>query len=280
MAPKRNQSTEINMTVVQRGRFEACVLGTTPIIPRRMSQKAMQELLLPHGRKSAAEKAASLKHDPLEEYRASAHIDKEDGPTAVQINAATFKMAMASIPLDVGDTGTSKAQLERLLYAEGDRIPVYGIPQLMMSVVRNSDMNHTPDIRTRLVIPRWAARLTITYVAPVLRAPIVETLLATAGFMRGVGDWRPEKGSGTYGCFEVVTPDDPRFLAIIKNGGRAAQMAALETPDFYDDETTEMYQWFVGERERKGHDTEIDVKAKGSNGKSKRGKSALDEVTA
>lgn len=275
MAMKREQSKEVNLNLVERGTMEACLLGTTPIVLNRMSNKARQQLLLPSGRKTEAEKKSSLKHDPLQEYRASAYTDKSpDGPTVLQIIAAGVKLAMASIPLDLPDTGTSKAQLERLLFATEDRVPLYGVPRMLISVTRNSDMNHTPDIRTRAIVPRWAAKVAITYVKPVLRMDVVEKLLAAAGFMRGIGDWRPEKGSGNYGCFEIVQPDDPRFLFVIENGGRGAQVAALETPDFYDDETAEMFAWFLAEKDRKGFvKTDEATDEKGGNGKAKKGRS-------
>lgn len=272
----KKENKVVDLQVLERGSFEAYLLGITPIILNRMAMKAMQQILLPSGRKSEAEKKSSLKHEPLDEYRSSAYTDKsEDSLTVLQIVAASVKMAMASIPLDVPDTGTSKAQLERLLFAPQDRVPLYGVPQMLMSVTRNSDMNHTPDIRTRVIVPQWAAKVVITYVKPVLRQDVVMKLLATAGFMRGIGDWRPEKGSGNYGTFEVVEPNDPRFLDIIKCGGRQAQKAALETPEFYDDETRELYQWFCTEKNRRGFDES--GKRASDKGNGKRGKRGAEE---
>lgn len=279
MPPKKKEVKTVDLAVVERGQFEACLLGTTPIILNRMSRKARQQLLLPSGRKSEAEKKSQLKHDPLEEYRASAYTDKDpNGPTLLQIVAASVKLATASIPLDLPDTGTSKAQLERLLFAPEDRVALYGIPCLKMDVTRNSDMNHTPDIRTRACVRHWACKVILTYVKPVLKQAPVEKFLSAAGFMRGIGDWRPEKGSGNFGVFEVVSPDDPRFLEIIKHGGREAQIAAMQDPTFYDDETEEMFAWFCEERNRRGFD-ESGKKAEPSNGngKGKRRRVELEE---
>ena len=88
--------------------------------------------------------------------------------------------------------GARKAQIGRLVQVkEGtyrDLIPIYGEPQLLMSVTRSADMNRTPDIRSRCIIPNWAAQITISFVLPTLRETAVVNLLAAAGITAGVGD--------------------------------------------------------------------------------------------
>jgi hypothetical protein len=71
MATKKETSTEIFVTEQRRETLNFCIMGTTPLIHNRMSQKVLQTLLCPAPRKNAAEKAQSLKHNPLEEYRNS-----------------------------------------------------------------------------------------------------------------------------------------------------------------------------------------------------------------
>jgi len=251
---KKEKSTSVDVLQIERGAFSVCVLGTSGIITNRMSEKARRQLLLPPGRKSEAEKRSSLKHDPMAEFRSSPYVNRDDSsPTYIQALSVWFKKAMASVALDM--PGVTKTQMERLLWAEGERIPLYGVPQMLMSVVRSADMNKTPDIRSRAILPRWACKVTISYVSPILREQVVANLFAAAGFMRGVGDWRAEKGSAQYGCFEMVNEDDPRFLEIVKNGGRKAQLAAMQSPEYYDEETKELYEWFLTESSRKGFKT-------------------------
>jgi hypothetical protein len=120
-----------------------------------------------------------------------------------------------------------------------------------MSIVRSADMNKTPDVRTRAIVPVWACRLSVTFVQPLIRAQAVANLLAAAGITIGVGDWRPEKGAGSYGQFRIVDQDDAEFRAILKAGGRKAQEEALEHPVCYDDETTELLSWYEDERQRR-----------------------------
>ena len=243
---------EISVLEVSQGRVEFCVLGSTPLILNRMSEKAKRELLLPKGKKSAADKAASLKHNPMEEYRASANkAAGADAPTRLLIPSTAFKGAIRDVALDVPGEA-KKAQIGRLTYVPGDYVNVYGIPKLFMCIARMQDMARTPDVRTRAIVPEWACRLTVTYIRPILKEQSVANLLAAAGIMRGVGDWRPEKGKGDYGQFELVGKDDPRFLRIVKAGGRVQQDKALETPEPYDAETAELLTWFSEEAGRRG----------------------------
>lgn len=246
----RQNNQDVDILQVERGTLEVCVLGTSPIILNRMSEKAKRELLMPKGRKNAVEKATTLKHDPMQEFQASAYrLLNSDAPTFLAVLATSFKGAMASAALDL--PGAKKAQIGRLTYVNGDYVPLYGVPQLSMSIVRSADMNKTPDVRTRAIVPHWACRLSVTYIKPLMRPQAVLNLLAAAGMSIGVGDWRPEKGKGNYGQFELVGQDDARYLNILGEGGRAAQMAAIEAPSCYDDETASLLAWFDDERGRR-----------------------------
>jgi hypothetical protein len=61
-----------------------------------------------------------------------------------------------------------------------------------------------------------------------------------------------EKGSGSYGTYHIVDEDDADYLRIIKEGGRVAQDAAIESPEPYDDETMELLSWYDVEAKRRG----------------------------
>lgn len=249
-AKKKTAESAVEVMEIQQGRFTVCVLGKTPLIMNRMSEKASRELLLPR-RKTAADRAANLKHDPPNEYRASVYRTPGDSePTRLLMLATSFKGALRSVAVDI--PGAAKAQIGRLTYIPGDTVSIFGVPKLFMSITRSADLNRTPDVRTRAILPEWACKLTIEYVTPLLREKDVVNLLAAAGIMRGVGDWRPEKGSGNYGQFELVSEKDPRFLATMKTGGRVAQDKALADPEPYDVETSELLGWFLEEKDRRG----------------------------
>jgi hypothetical protein len=227
------------------------VLGTRPIILNRLSEKARHELLFPQGRKTGAARASSLKHDPIREFRDSPYtLEDDDAPTFLAHMSSAFKGAMMNAALDL--PGAKKTQIGRLLWVEGEYTPIYGIPQLHMAVTRSADMNRTPDIRTRCIVPRWAATVTVTYTVPLINERSVINLAQAAGTLSGVGDWRPEKGKGVFGQFTLVDPDDETFQEIVRTGGRAAQMHAMDNPEAYDREARSLLAWFEVEATSSG----------------------------
>lgn len=252
---KKAESAELIIAQVERGEITFCILGTTPLILNRMSEKAMRELLLPKGRKTTAERAVSLKHDPIAEFKASPYLDRDPkAPTYIQHLASSFKGALCDAALDV--PGSNKRQIGRLAWVNSERISIYGIPQMLMSVVRSADMNKTPDIRTRCIIPKWCCQITIGYAKPMLNETSLMNLLVSAGVTQGTGDWRPGKGKGTYGSFEPVSQNHPEYVHLRKHAGRVPQMAAMDHPEFYDQETEELFNWYREELGRRGRSAE------------------------
>ena len=248
---KAETSSEIQVIEVVKGQIDFCILGTSPLIMNRMSQKVWHELLAPKGKKNAAEKASSLKHDPIQEFRNSPYIiENKAAPSLLGILPTAFKGAMLTAALDM--PGTKRTQMGRLLTVDWDMQPVYGVPKVFMSITRSADMNKTPDVRTRAILPEWACKLTVTFNKPILREQSVANLLAAAGMQSGVGDWRQEKGSGSFGAFKLVSNDDKDFLRIVKTMGRTAQQEALDNPIAYNAETEEMLAWFDVEIKRRG----------------------------
>lgn len=246
--PEASPVIDIPETVI--GSLEVGVLGLTPYLHNRMAEKARHELLYPKGRKNAAERASTLKHDPVSEFRASAYqLHEDDAPTLLAVMASSFKGAMMTAALDL--PGASKAQIGRLVWVEGHYQPIWGDLKLHMSVTRSADMGKTPDIRTRGISTEWATILTISFVTPLVTEKTVANLLSTGGRSSGVGDWRPEKGKGTFGQFKLVNVDDPDLLRVMKQD-RAVQVEALQTAEPFDAESAELLAWYETERKERG----------------------------
>ena len=251
MNKKASTSEVIDIPKLGKGSVSICIRGTSPLICNRLSEKAKHTLLLPSGRKTSAEKAQTVKHNPIEEYRLSPYLSmNEKSPTAIEMLSSMIKKGMMTAALEL--PGVQKSKIGRLTYVENERFPVFGIPRILLSVTRSADMNKTPDVRTRAIIPRWAAMFSISFVTPTLNQVTIANLVSGAGIVSGLGDWRIEKGSGSYGGFEIVDPDDSEFLEIVKEGGRQAQLEALENPVAYDAETEELLGWFDIEIKRRG----------------------------
>ncbi len=249
MTIKKNATPESSIDVIEVAQEvnQFFILGTTPLIMNRLAEKARHELLMPRGRKNAAERATTLKHDPYEEFRAAAHLVEGDlAPTLLGIPAASFKRAMAKAALDLA--GTNKSQIDRLLYVKGNKISVWGVPHLLMAIVRSADMAKTPDVRSRPILPTWACEISVHYTQPLIKPEAISRLLVAAGITIGVGDWRQEKGSGNFGLWELVGEKNQAvYDEIVATGGRAAQQAAFDSPIPYDRDTADLLTWFNDE---------------------------------
>lgn len=251
MATKTASNETISIMEVEKVTMDFHVLGTSPLICNRMSQKVLRELLAPKGKKTAAEKAGSMKHNPVQEFRDSPYrMTGPDSPTLLGFLPTAFKKAMGTAALDM--PGAKKAQILRLIYVEGEMLNLWGVPKLFMAITRSADINKTPDVRTRAILPEWAVKLSVTFTKPIMREQSIANLLAAAGIQSGVGDWRQEKGSGSYGAFKLVGADDADFNRIIATQGRAAQVEALDNPVAHDLETAELLSWFDVEMGRRG----------------------------
>lgn len=246
MAKKTNDDP-ITITKVMTGKVTVFIRGTSPLIYNCMSMKTKQGLLSPI-KKSKAEQNATAKHNPIEEYRGSFYKAK-DGPTLLTMPAVAFKRAMASAALDLG--GAAKTQMDRLVWAVGETVPVWGIPELRMDVVRMKNIDRTPDIRTRGCLRQWATKIELAFAMPAINETTVANLLEGAGLIRGVGDYRQEKGAGNFGQFTITAPEDG-WDEITKIGGREAQIAAYENPSFYNEESEELFRWWESEMKRRG----------------------------
>lgn len=240
---KKEASVELNVVEINRQSISFHVLGITPLIYNAMSSKTLGSLLVGSQPKTRAEKATTVKHNPPDEYRESVYCRRQDesGPTRLILPAHLFKASIREAALRM--PGATKTQINQLVFVEGINIDLYGNPQIIMNVMRSADMNRTPDIRTRAVVPQWACKVDLNYISPMLNASTIGTLFTAAGQIMGIGDSRPQKGYN-FGKFEVVAEDDKRFQAVIKSSNMAKQDAALRHPVCFDRETERLLAMF------------------------------------
>lgn len=235
--PSKTDNPEIAIQIIKQGQMVVRIVGTTPLYFNSMGLKAKQTLLLGGAKKTAAEKA-QIKHNPEAEFRDSTYKTAA-GPTLLCLPAAAFKGAMATAAL--ATPGMKKTDVQRLVFLPEQFVPIWGVPYLKMDVVRSADMNKTPDVRTRAFLPQWCAQVEVRFATPHLSAHGIISLLANAGIVCGVGDFRQEKGRGGFGTFSPVDEADAVFAEIQKQD-RAAQQAALDHPRFADDATAELME--------------------------------------
>lgn len=240
---------EITIQPLKQGAITLRIIGTTPMYQNRMAAKAKQQLLVGGGKKTKAERA-HIKHDPLQEFRDSAEI-LASGPTALGLNVIALKAAMCTAALET--PGLTKTAAQRLLFMPGEFAPLYGTPQLKMDVVRSADINRTPDVRTRCFLPQWGAEITVHYVSPQLSMSSVINLACNAGLLVGVGDFRQEKGKGSFGSFRVLGAgtDDAEWDDLVKNHGRKSQERSLKDPEYAGRDTEDLMEFFHSEVKRR-----------------------------
>lgn len=249
MAVKKAE-TGLAIEALKQGRVTLRMIGSTPLYFNAMSAKAKRSLLIGGGKKTAAEKK-ELKHDPEQEYRDSVYT-LSGGPTLLGFPAPGVKGAMSTAALETA--GVTKTSVQRLIFLPEQKIKVWGKPYLKMDVVRSADMARTPDIRTRAFLPRWCAEVDIAFVQPTLSAHSVVSLLSNAGAIVGIGDFRQEKGRGSYGTFSVAGDDLgdlADYWAEITAEGRDVQAAAILNPECADADTEALMEMLEDERSRR-----------------------------
>jgi hypothetical protein len=244
MAVKKAESGSLQIDALKQGRVTLRMIGTTPLYYNAMSLKVKHTLQAGGAKKTAAEKR-ELKHNPEEEFRESVYR-QATGDTLLCFPAPGVKAAMATAALETA--GVTKSSVNRLIFLPQQRISVWGKPYLKCDVVRSADINKTPDVRTRAYLPRWCAEVQIAFITPTLSVRSIVSLLANAGAIVGIGDFRQEKGKGSFGTFRVVGDgdEDPEWNEITQEG-RASQEFALFNPECADEDTLGLIEMFNAE---------------------------------
>jgi hypothetical protein len=183
------------------------LIGTTPLIVHRFSEKAKRQMLdNMQGRKSP-----KVAKNPEAEYEAAFYrlADGGYGFPALAFKAATVGGARFY-------SGVTMTALKQFMFIHGEvgddgraLTRIEGEPMMREDVVtvgRNgSDLRYRPQFST------WSATLTVRYVTSALTQGSVLSLIDAGGMGVGVGEWRPEK-DGDFGTYQV---DPAREVEII-----------------------------------------------------------------
>jgi hypothetical protein len=182
---KKPEAISVDIQPIKMRSVVAFLCGTSPLIMHRFAFKAWQELLYPSPKKNAAERASTLKHQPLEEYRGCFYRNRDP--------AQAYSTRYAAPPPPQRGAGrrvpTWSADQRRR-----SNINLYGVPQIM-AMVRSSDMNSlTPTSAADLPALGAASRSTTRPI----RSPTTRcSACRRHGMHRGLGDWRPQRAGLT-----------------------------------------------------------------------------------
>lgn len=196
---------EIQIDRIATERILVPILGTSPLIVHRFSEKAKRQML----DNMQGRKTPKVAKDPAAEFE-SAFYRFEDGSPgfpAIAFKAATVGAArfygkdvtMTSLRQYLFFRGAIDAEGLPLLGADGVQLTaIEGEATMREDVVRvgkgGTDLRYRPEFR------EWSAVLDVEYVISALTRSSVLSLIDAGGLGVGVGEWRPEKkgDSGTY----------------------------------------------------------------------------------
>ena len=231
-------SDVINVQQFEQQTVRVRIEGVSGLVCNRMGSKAKQALLIGSGGPKKASTKKEVKHKPFDEFRDSMHLcpDAHDH-TSVFMPAVAVKSAMATSAIEL--EGVTAAAIKRLVYFPDEYVPIYGLPFLRMDVVRLAGPSRVADIRTRAFFPRWWSEFDVVYTPARITRESIFALLQNAGLIIGIGDYRQEKGKGSFGLFQVTTEELPSGAV-----DKQYQKARIDKPVLYDAETEQLMEFY------------------------------------
>lgn len=185
------------------------IVGTSPLIMHRFSEKARKQMLdAMQGKKTPREPK-----DPKREYEEAIYWLSK-GQTGFP--SIAFKAATVGAARFYGNS-VKMTELRQSMFFRGEigksdnqqMYPIHGKHTMREDVVRVN--RGGTDLRYRPEFTEWTSELTIIYVKSMLTRDSVISLIDAGGLGVGVGEWRPEK-SGDFGTYKVDPTRDVEIL--------------------------------------------------------------------
>lgn len=190
--------------------FSVTLVGDSPLIVHRWSEKAKKQILDAQMRKA---KSGKEMRNPVRDFAESLYwlsempeIENEaDFEAAIKAGAkfgfpaTAFKQAAVSAGFR-GKILKNKVETYAAFHIENELVEIVGLPTLREDMVRLG--MGVADIRFRAEFKIWETTLDIRYNVNATSPEILVNLFNLGGFGVGVGEWRSEKG-GEFGRFHV-----------------------------------------------------------------------------
>lgn len=213
---KKEKTNVIEIPAINKKHCAIRIMGKTPIIVHRFSEKIQRQILDKMKKKAKQAKPAK---DPEQEYRDSLYWLGKDGrmilpngdpknhKTGFGMPSRAFKKAMISACRSI--EGVNMTLARNAFHIMDEYVPLlnhnfktFAIPRRRTEPLRIQ--GKSMDIRSRGEFLSWAAILPIEYNANVITTEQIMNLVNVAGFGVGVGEDRPDKTGGIQGMFEVA----------------------------------------------------------------------------
>lgn len=176
------------------------IVGTSPLISHKWSEKAKRQILDKQMKKATQAKEAK---NPEQDFEDSIYRFKDGGCgfPAIGIKAAMVRAGKS--------LGFAMTDLRAAFHINGERgvggedlIRIHGEPTPREDMVRVG--MGTADIRYRAEFVDWSANITVKFNARNISEEQLAGLLMQAGFGTGLGEWRVEK-DGSFGTWELAS---------------------------------------------------------------------------
>lgn len=203
----------VNIDKIASETLRIPIVGTSPLIVHRFSEKAKRQML----DAMQGKKKVKTIRDPQADYEEAFYRWHDDatGESGYGFPTIAFKAATVSAAR-LYDKSVAMTQLRQQLFFrgilgdDGQQVAVIeGEPTMREDVVRLG-MSST-DLRYRPTFNSWRTVLEVTYIASSISRASVLSLIDAGGLTVGVGEWRPEK-RGDFGTFAI---DQSRQIEVV-----------------------------------------------------------------
>lgn len=202
------ESGTIELQRLEEEVLEVSVVGISPVIPHKWSEKALR--MMPGHPDAESVKKLKGKRNPTEEAEACLYkIGK-----SLAMPATAFKASIVGACRFFSKP--TMVECKQLIYVEGEGtaqlVKITGEKELHEDPTRNA--NGSADLRYRYYILGWTAKLRIRYIPRLISSESIVALVDAAG-RGGIGDWRPsapKSCTGTFGCFRVDPTQEVRHV--------------------------------------------------------------------
>jgi hypothetical protein len=206
----RTADRELVIPAIRVERLVLTLVGDSPLICHRWSEKAKKEMVDKQTKRARQAKEAK---DPLVDFRESLYwlTEKPDLTDQALLDfiareacrfgfpAIAFKAAAVDACTHVD--AMTKVAARGVFHIDAEILEIEGSkPRPREDMVRVG--MGTADIRYRGQFDEWRVRVPIRYNGAVYTAEQITNLFNVAGFSVGVGDWRPAR-DGSFGLFHV-----------------------------------------------------------------------------
>lgn len=192
--PQAPQGTAITVPDIKIKPITLRLIGDSPLIMHRWSEKAKKEMLDKQQKQAKQGKEAK---NPERDYEESMYRFP-DGRYAFPCVAFKASAVGACRFVD----GMRMTEARGAFHVIGELVEIIGQPRMREDMVRVG--MGTADLRYRAEFPEWSTELYIRFNERAISPSQIINLFNVAGFGVGVGEWRPEK-DGSYGMFHVAT---------------------------------------------------------------------------